>query len=188
MIEAPPKVVLIGSINVGKTSLFNCFQGTSIHTTYVPTIRGCSAMVEAGSAHFIVWDTAGSERYRATVPLYFKDVCVVIAVYDVTCLKSFEDIRDWVVLVRKHCPPEVTIMLVGNKADLEHVITDVQAEAFSTELEIHFAGEVSAKTYQGVTNLLHDVGEAILAPVVTTTRVDLVKVDTEQPQKENCKC
>jgi GTPase SAR1 family protein len=40
-------------------------------------------------------------------------------VYDITDKGSFENIENWLEKVKINCPPAVTMMLVGNKADLE---------------------------------------------------------------------
>ncbi|KAM5513834.1 ras GTPase [Fusarium oxysporum f. sp. phaseoli] len=40
-------------------------------------------------------------------------------VYDITRRQSFENAARWLDEVRKHGEPEIVIMLVGNKADLE---------------------------------------------------------------------
>jgi small GTP-binding protein len=188
MDELPPtKVVLIGSSNVGKTSLFQSFQGIQLNEIYRPTTSGSYASVEVGSSHLVIWDTAGGEMFRSIVPLYFKHARVAIVVYDVTCRESFGDVGGWVALAREHGPLGITVMLVGNKVDLEKRVTREEAEALSRDLNVLFVGNVSAKTGEDVKDLLDDVGKVAIEPVVLKVQTQRVQGDGEQKQ-EKCRC
>ena len=43
-----------------------------------------------------VWDTAGSERFRNLVQMYYRDALAAIVCYDVTNEKSFDSVSYWV--------------------------------------------------------------------------------------------
>ncbi len=42
-----------------------------------------------------VWDTAGQEKYRSLIKIFYKDASVAILVYDITRKKSFEEIKNY---------------------------------------------------------------------------------------------
>uniref|UniRef100_A0A3B3QF15 Uncharacterized protein n=1 Tax=Paramormyrops kingsleyae TaxID=1676925 RepID=A0A3B3QF15_9TELE len=51
-----------------------------------------------------LWDTAGQERFRSIAKSYFRRADGVLLLYDVTCEKSFLDVREWVDMIEVVCP------------------------------------------------------------------------------------
>ena len=124
------KVVFIGDSGVGKTSLFQCLQGVDLQKDLTPTIGGSHVNIsldgEKGKIECNVWDTAGQEKFRTLVPMYFQSAHFVLLVFDVTSRDSFESIDQWMEIVREKAPTNVKIIILGNKVDLlketkEHV-------------------------------------------------------------------
>ena len=63
-----------------------------------------------------MWDTAGQERYRSLIPTYLKNAHCVVFVYDVTSVKSLENLTHWHKMFTEHqIAPGI---VVGNKTDL----------------------------------------------------------------------
>ena len=58
----------------------------------------------------------------------------------------FENIENWLDKVKVNCPPEVTIMLVGNKCDLEghRQVSAEEAQRYAEQHDMLFI-ETSAK-------------------------------------------
>ena len=50
--------------------------------------------------------------------MYFRNAVAAIVVYDVTDKVAFDKVEDWVKLIRSNAPPDIYIVLVGNKIDL----------------------------------------------------------------------
>ena len=65
-----------------------------------------------------LWDSAGSERYRAISNQYMRKADAVVLVYDVCCEKSFLNVRDWIESIRNGVDDGCVIALVANKLDL----------------------------------------------------------------------
>ena len=42
-----------------------------------------------------IWDTAGQERYRSITNAYYRGAVGALLVYDITSLKSFESLPEW---------------------------------------------------------------------------------------------
>jgi len=62
---------------------------------------------------------AGQEVYRSITRSYYRGTIGAILVYDITCRKSFENIQKWIEEIKTYAlNDKVTILLVGNKADL----------------------------------------------------------------------
>ena len=101
-----------------------------------------------------IWDTAGQERYRSLIPNYLRGASVVIVVYDVTDRKSFDHVKEWIDVVDDR--DSVMIYLVGNKIDLERVISRDEGMKMSYDLGTCFI-ETSAKNDVGITDLFEDI-------------------------------
>jgi small GTP-binding protein len=124
---APPsvKVVLVGDEAVGKTAIFKRLENNTFEKALQPTVGGSYVRLTLtngrGSKTDIgLWDTAGAERYRSIVPVYFRHAQIVIYVFDLTSAESFESIgQEWVKTVQTKAPADVQLLLLGNKSDLD---------------------------------------------------------------------
>lgn len=57
-----------------------------------------------------VWDTAGQEKYRSLIKIFYKDASVAILVYDITRKKSFDEIKDyWVNQIKENAQNNLSI-------------------------------------------------------------------------------
>ena len=116
------KAVFVGDSGVGKTSLFQRLESNAFVENQISTIGGGYTRVtlscDSGKVECNLWDTAGQEKYRTLIPMYFHGATFVIIVFDVTSRSSFEDIEAWMRIVREQAPVDVPIILLGNKCDL----------------------------------------------------------------------
>jgi len=74
-----------------------------------------------------------------------------LLVYDITRRDTFNHLTSWLDDARQHSNSNMTIMLIGNKSDLEHrrAVTYEEGEQFAKENGLIFL-ETSAKTAQNV--------------------------------------
>jgi Ras-related protein Rab-2A len=94
-----------------------------------------------------IWDTAGQESFRAITRSYYRNTAGVLLVYDITRRETFQYLESWLDECVENSDQNLTIVLVGNKCDLE------DERAISVEEGQHFADqhgllfiETSAKT------------------------------------------
>jgi len=138
------KVVLVGDSFVGKTNIMSKYIKNEFHEDSKATVG-----VEFGSKQFTVeghsikaqiWDTAGQERYKAITSAYYKGAKGAFIVYDITRKQSFDSVEKWVNDVTAVADKKITIILIGNKCDLEdqRQITKEQGEEKANKLEIAF--------------------------------------------------
>ncbi|XP_037706845.1 ras and EF-hand domain-containing protein-like isoform X2 [Choloepus didactylus] len=116
------KIVLAGDAAVGKSSFLmrlckNEFRGNTNATLGVD-FQMKTLIVDGERTVLQLWDTAGQERFRSIAKSYFRKADGVLLLYDVTCEKSFLDVREWVDMIEDATHENIPIMLVGNKADL----------------------------------------------------------------------
>ncbi|XP_056352769.1 ras-related protein Rab-17 isoform X1 [Oenanthe melanoleuca] len=157
------KVVLLGSMSVGKSSLA-CRYVRNDFRELLPTV-GCSFFtqtldLEDATVKFEIWDTAGQEKYHSVCHLYYRDAHAALIVYDIANKQTFSRAKLWLEeLEKRFLPDEIVIALVGNKTDLaaEREVTTEEAEEFAQTKGLLFK-ETSAKSNYQVTDVFMAVG------------------------------
>ncbi|KAK7234515.1 RAS small GTPase [Aureococcus anophagefferens] len=121
------KCVVLGSSNVGKTSLLMQF----VHGKFTPARRVttgadfASKVLHLGDreVRLVIWDTAGQERFHHGTlgGAFYRGADAALLVYDTTDIRTFEQIEMWrrELLQRIDGPPEeFPVVVVGNKVDV----------------------------------------------------------------------
>ncbi|KFO97640.1 Ras and EF-hand domain-containing protein, partial [Calypte anna] len=126
--EKAYKIVLAGDAAVGKSSFLtrlckNEFRGNTSATLGVD-FQMKRLIVDGEPTVLQLWDTAGQERFRSIAKSYFRRADGVLLLYDVTCEKSFLNVREWVDMIEDSTHENIPIMMVGNKADLREAVTE----------------------------------------------------------------
>lgn len=133
------KFLVIGSAGSGKSCLLhqfidNKFKDDSSHTIGV---EFGSKIVNVGgkSVKLQIWDTAGQERFRSVTRSYYRGAAGALLVYDVTNRDSFNALANWLTDARTLASPNILILLIGNKKDLEaeRDVTFLEASRFAQE-------------------------------------------------------
>lgn len=103
--------------------------------------------VEGKQIKLQIWDTAGQESFRSITRSYYRGAAGALLVYDITRRETFEHLASWLEDARQHANPNMTIMLIGNKADLSQrrAVSVEEGEEFAREHGLLFL-ETSAKT------------------------------------------
>ncbi|KAK3066503.1 hypothetical protein LTR53_017115 [Teratosphaeriaceae sp. CCFEE 6253] len=122
------KLVLLGAQNVGKTSLVH----RHVHAAFLPPQLAHSTVgaaflttrahdPESGTTlRLQIWDTAGQERFRSISRLYYRGANAAILCYDVTSLRSFEAMGEWLEELKGQCGGlgGLVVHVVGTKSDV----------------------------------------------------------------------
>jgi Ras-related protein Rab-11A len=161
------KVVLVGDSSVGKTNIMSKYLKNEFHEDSKATVG-----VEFGSKQFTIeghsikaqiWDTAGQERYKAITSAYYKGAKGAFIVYDITRKNSFDSIDKWVNDLTASADKKLTILVIGNKCDLEdqRQVTKEQGEAKASSLQVAFletsalSGENLNKAFEMMMNEIY---------------------------------
>ncbi|XP_039225763.1 ras and EF-hand domain-containing protein [Crotalus tigris] len=126
--EKAYKIVLAGDAAVGKSSFLmrlckNEFRGNTSATLGVD-FQMKRLIVDGEPTVLQLWDTAGQERFRSIAKSYFRRADGVLLLYDVTCEKSFLNVREWVDMIADATHENIPIMMVGNKSDLREMASE----------------------------------------------------------------
>ncbi|XP_030622442.1 ras-related protein Rab-28 isoform X2 [Chanos chanos] len=125
------KIVIIGDGASGKTSIATRFAQEAFGKQYKQTI-GLDFFLKRitlpGNLNITlqVWDIGGQTIGGKMLDKYIYGAQGVFLVYDITNSQSFENLEDWLSMVKKtneESDVQPVIMLVGNKIDLEHMRT-----------------------------------------------------------------
>ena len=167
VIEA--KIVLLGDVSVGKTSIASRYCKNSFNDHHINTIGGAyqqqKVVLNNGAmVKLHIWDTSGQERFRAMTNLYYRDAQVAILTYDITNESSFNSIEFWIKELRYKVENENMILcLVGNKCDVninERKIMTNKGKNYANENNMIFY-ETSAKTGEGVKDLFVTIANKV---------------------------
>ena len=146
------KMIVIGDAGVGKSCLTNRAAKDKFISNYSPTIGfeflSFSTNIDNKIIKLQIWDTCGQEVYRSLITNFYRNTSLAMMVYSIDSKESFLHINQWLKEVRIQSNPDVKIILIGNKADLENereVDYDV-AQRFKEENQILYFEETSAKT------------------------------------------
>ena len=162
------KILIIGDSGVGKSCILERYiDNTSFTNSYISTIgvdfKIKNENVDNKKVKLQIWDTAGQERFRSIVSSYYRGTHGIIIVYDITDKNSFENIQYWLNEIKKNANDNISILIIGNKADLLHLreIKYNDALSFAKKYEINLI-ETSAKTTQNIDTAFIKIAEAIL--------------------------
>jgi Ras-related protein Rab-6A len=193
------KLVFLGDIYVGKTSIINQFMYENFDTNYQATIGidflSKTLTIGDKSMRLQLWDTAGQERFRSLIPNYIRDSSAAVIVYDVTNKQTFASLDKWVEDVRNERGNGVVIAIVGNKTDKtgERCVTTEEAETKAKQLGAIYQ-ETSAKTGANVKELFKEIASSITndkTPQIEIKKgINLVQqpqtLEITQQKKANC--
>ena len=149
------KYIIIGDSGVGKSCLLLQFTDKRFEPLHDLTIGvefGARMVpIDGKNVKLQIWDTAGQESFRSITRSYYRGACGALLVYDVTRRETFAHLQSWLEDARNNSNTSITIMLIGNKCDLEskRQVSKDEGETFAREHDLVFL-ETSAKTAQNV--------------------------------------
>ena len=144
------KIILLGSISVGKTSILSRYTANEFREDYKCTIKSDFKVKAINvnnntQAKLTIWDTCGDEKFRAITRQYYKEAQGILLVYDITNKESFDNLKNWI-MQSEESIEDFKKIIIGNKIDLEkeRQVTKELLEQFCQGRDIQ-GFEISAK-------------------------------------------
>lgn len=123
----PLKVIIIGNIAMGKTSIIERYVKGTFLNNYKSTIG-----VGNETKHYQydpqtllqinLWDIAGQERFDSLAPIYYRDADGAIIVHDIQQPDQIDSVRKWKkkldTVLLDQGSPSIPVVLFFNKIDL----------------------------------------------------------------------
>ena len=162
------KIVIIGDSGVGKSSLLLRFVDDIFTESFISTIgvdfKIRTVEINGKVIKLQLWDTGGQERFRVITSTYYRNAHGIILVYDISDLESFTRIRSWIAEVEKYAGPNIPMIIIGNKSDLEskRLVSKEEAANLAKNYNCqHF--ETSAKNDSGVETAFLELTKFLVA-------------------------
>ena len=171
------KVTMVGSVGVGKSSIVNRYTKNIYEPQSKSTVGAnyCKKELVINKKMVLldIWDTAGQEKFHSMGRHFYKNSNIVVIVYDITNITTFEDIKNyWYNDIKENGEIYKVIGIVGNKMDLydnegiqeidENIVKDF-IEKISTDKDSKLVNmKVSAKTGVNIKNLFDKLVEEYL--------------------------
>ena len=132
------KIIVVGSMEVGKTCLINHYQ-TGKFLTEIPSTCGSSfveikKIIKDKKYTLNLWDTAGQEKYDSLTKIFTKNANIVILVYSIIDKNSFQSLNKWLKLVKEiNGEDGYALGVAANKSDLykKLVVPDSQGKDYA---------------------------------------------------------
>ncbi|XP_077996734.1 GTP-binding protein Rhes-like [Glandiceps talaboti] len=160
------RLVMMGAAGVGKSSIISRFLYGKVSEQHKETVEEIHAQdfnISGHRVHFEVLDTSGSFSFPAMQKIYIETADVFVLVYSVTDKDSFEEVvrlKDLILDGDKK--NESTIIVVGNKSDLEddRQVNYAFADLLAGDWDLKYI-ETSAKTNSNIEQLFTTVFDTV---------------------------
>lgn len=150
-----PRVVLIGETSVGKTLISYRLCDINVDET-TPTISANFTLIKShdNKNDIQLWDTAGTEKYRALNSVYYHNATGALLVFDRTNRSSFDNLESWINEFKSYALPAHEIVIVGNKSDMKGniIVSDKEAEEWASNRNMKYFS-VSALKKENISEL-----------------------------------
>ena len=192
------KIVIIGDAGVGKSCLLNRAAKEKFTSDYCPTLGfeflAFSTNIENKIIRLQIWDTCGQEVYRSLITNFYRNASLAFMVYAINSKESFLNINKWLKEVKINSNPDIKIILIGNKSDLdnERQVIYEEAKKFKEENQISYFEETSAKTglnakkvFEEAAKILYDDHKSYIMKSKNKGEINDIIEDEEIPVKLN---
>ena len=164
------KYIIVGYANVGKTNIIFRFAENKFSEEYQSTLNMDFTYKNTELKGKIIrsqlWDTAGQENFQSISRGYYKSAVCGIVVYDITDRNSFDSVNGYIEQCRTNGPKTISLVLVGNKVDLEdkRKVSFEEGEELAGKNGMLFF-ETSAKSGKNIQEMFNGSFEDILKKI-----------------------
>jgi len=164
--EVPKKIILVGDVGVGKTSLILRYtegtydENTSATTSFDFKTKSVTIGKKTHTLH--LWDTAGQERFGTITTSIYRKAKGVAYVYDASREDTFANLKQWIEEVnRKYNEVQTTnVVIIANKTDLPSKVPVDVAQKFADANKAIFI-QVSAKTGENIDSIFTTLAKGL---------------------------
>ncbi len=161
------KYIIVGNAYVGKSNIIYRFVENKFSENYKATINldfsYKNMKINDKIFRIQLWDTAGQEEFQSISRGYYKSGACALVVYDITDRETFNNVSSWVEECKNNGPSTITLVLVGNKIDLEdqRKIKEEEAKEICDKYKYAYK-EISCKSGQNINEVFDEIFEKYL--------------------------
>ena len=193
------KVVFMGDLKVGKTSLVKKLIGNKFEEDYNPTngyeFKKYLIKVNGTIIKFQIWDMSGDENYRPNVIRLYRNAQMGILVYSICSRESFNNLENWIIQMKSHSPTS-KIFLLGNKSDLggKREVSYEEGKNIYEKYKLDFFKEINAidnftsPNFMeiGAISIYKDYENNINNASISNINESIMLIDDRSERRENC--
>ena len=154
------KILLIGTINAGKTSVVNRFITNNYNTEYNYTIglefNSKILNINNKNIKLLIWDSSGQFRFFPILSNYYRNINVVFYVFDINDLESFNQTIEWIEKTINNIEDCVDKYLIATKSDLKSNIKSELINDICYKYKLQYY-ECSAKSGNNVLDIFESI-------------------------------
>ena len=162
------KIILLGDIAVGKTSIVRRYVDNEFSSQYFCTV-GVEFKLKKITlqnrhiADLKIWDTCGEEKFRSLTRQYYHHAEAVVLVLDLTNKFTYSKLDSWINDIKQNGPNDIIITLAGNKKDLvdSREVNEQMIQGWLMDHHDIKYFEVSAQSGEGINEMFAYVGEEL---------------------------
>ncbi len=185
------KLLLIGNSGVGKTNFIFRYVENSYTTAHLSTVgfdfksKLTKLPKSKKTVKLQIWDTAGQERYISVNKSLFLKVQGILLFYSVTDRESFDNIKNWIDIIKDTCDL-LPIILIGNKIDDENnrVVREEEGKNLAKKYNLEFM-ECSGKKNIKVKEAFDKIGDIVIQNNIGNKNNN-IKLGVIQESKSTC--
>nr|XP_055053450.1 ras-related protein Rab-38 [Misgurnus anguillicaudatus] len=188
------KVLVIGDLGVGKTSIIKRYVHQNFSANYRATIGVDFALkvlnLEHETVRLQLWDIAGQERFGNMTRVYYREATGAFIVFDVSRPSTFEAVKKWKedldAKLSLNNGKRVAAVLLANKCDEGRDVLNnngISMDQFCQENGFVGWFETSAKENINIDEAAHCLVEHIIANEKDVLHAEVS--DTISPQQES---
>ena len=192
--EIEIKTILIGNSGVGKTNLINTSVGLNFDEESFATTSSTFVQkrMTINNKEYIlnIWDTAGQEMYESITKIFLKNAQIVVFVYSITDLQSFNNLEKWMELCKEMIDNDYVSGIVGNKKDLykeEEQVTEEDGKKFAESKRMKFKLVSAKNNSESFDDFLEELlGELVGGTSkIETRKTFILKTETKKKKKKH---
>lgn len=179
------KISILGDSSIGKSCMMcryveNIFDDFSLPTVGIEFFTK-KILIDDDLYKLHIFDLAGQERFKSIVTSYYRQNLGIILAFDITNRESFDNLKRWVSEIDKYSDPNVSIILIGTKLDLQkdRKIYYEEASNYAESLKVNYY-EVSSKDNVNIEEVFIDIVKQIK---IILKREEEKKIENEKSIK-----
>jgi len=167
--EKELKIILLGESGVGKTSIIYRYYKNTFNSN-LPSTFGSTFITKILEKDNItyklnIWDTTGQEKYHSVTKLFIHGAHIVILVYAINNLDSFQKLDYWYKTIKENCDDNVILAIVGSKYDLFYnndddkavFVPEEEGEKYAKEKKAFFKSVTAKEDQKGIYALFDEL-------------------------------
>ena len=198
--EKELKIILLGESGVGKTSIIYRYYKNTFNSN-LPSTFGSTFITKILEKDNItyklnIWDTTGQEKYHSVTKLFIHGAHIVILVYAINNLDSFQKLDYWYKTIKEICDDNVILAIVGSKYDLLYnndddkavFVPEEEGEKYAKEKKAFFKSVTAKEDGKGIYSLFDKLINEYIAKDITKNtdykEINSVKIGNKKNKKK----